>query len=247
MVKRMWPAVLVVLLFVAQTTWAQFMVRGGLSGGTGTGDWGRMWGMLIGIDELVPSRAYGWWSTQLDVSRSFTRLSDAGILAGVKLVDPFTSPPDTTRFENGFNATSITLGGRYEPCRRSLGFRQTPRRIISPFVGWHLGYTRFEHDQVGSTRSVAGLTSAHGVPVGASVGLLMGWGGPPETALDPNVSSTYWGVEISVDVGTTVWLKNHQIVPSVVTDLPGGLDAPVTPTISLRVTFMYRTAPVRGS
>lgn len=232
------------LFLVVGTGHAQLMVRAGIHGGTGTGDWGRVWGYRIGIDEFMPSRAYGWWSTQLDVVKSYARLADGGKLAGIELVDPFSSPPDTMDFRNSFNATAIVLGGRYEPCRRSLGFRQTPHRIVSPFVGWHLGYARFEHDQVSAPRGVTGLESAHGVPVGGSVGVLLGWGGPPEMALDPNVSSSYWGMEISLDVGTTVWLKNRRIVPQM-TSLPDGLKAPLAPTISVRVMLLYRTAPVR--
>jgi hypothetical protein len=54
----------------------------------------------------------------------------------------------------------------------------------------------------------------------------------------------YWGMEISLDVGMTVWLKNRRIVPEM-TGLPDGLNAPLAPTISVRVMLMYRTAPVR--
>ena len=223
---------------------AQFMVRAGVLGGRGTGEWGPVWGALVGIDELVPSRSYGWWSSRLDIAQATTRLADEARLAHVKVVNVFTTPPDTLFFGNSFRVTTITAGGRYEPCRHSLGFRQTPNRIVSPFVGWHLGYSRFEHERRGRAPGVSGLATSHGVPVGGSVGLLVGWGGPPAEALDPNVSSQYWGMEISLDVSTTVWLKNGQIIAPM-SSLPAGLDAPGAPTVTFQAMFMYRTAPVR--
>lgn len=222
----------------------QFIVRGGLFGGSDTGQWGRTGGFVIGIDELRPSKSTGWWSTRLDISYRWARLADDAKLSALALIDPVPSPPDTIPFKNSFTATSITIGARYEPCRPSLGFRQTPYQIISPFAAWHLGYARFEHDLAGRPRSVSGLQSAHGVPVGGSVGVMFGWGGPPENALDPNVSSAYWGVELSLDATMVVWVKNREVIGPV-SGLPDGLDAPTGPTITLRVMVTYRTAPVR--
>jgi len=242
--RRRWLTGLVLGVVVAPPVWAQFMARAGVLGGHGTGEWGAVWGVLVGIDELVPSRSYGWWSSRLDVAQATTRLADEKRLGGVKVVDLFTTPPDTLLFGNSFRITTASAGGRYEPCRRALGFRQTPNRIVSPFVGWHLGYSRFEHERRGHAPGVSGLATSHGVPVGGSVGLLLGWGGPPTEALDPNVSSHYWGVEVSLEVGTTVWLKNRQIIAPM-SSLPTGLNAPAAPTVALRLMFMYRTAPVR--
>jgi len=232
------------ILMSATRAHAQYTVRAGAATGGTVGEWGRVAGFLFGVDQMTPSRSFGWWSTHFNVERLSTRFERTEKLAGLRLIRTYTSPPETTAFKNSFSVTAITLGARYEPCRRWLGFRQTSKHLLSPFVGWYGGYMRMEHTGSREYHVAWTSVSSHGVPVGAVAGYFMGWGGPPENALDPGVSSTYTGLEIGLDVSSTAWISGHTFVAPRA-GLPDGLKTPYAPRVLLRVSIAHRTAPVR--
>jgi hypothetical protein len=200
--------------------------------------------VFFGIGQMTPTRSYGWWSTHFDLDRFTTRVEDETRLSGLRIINQHSVPPETTAFKNAFAITGIMLGARYEPCRSWLGFRQTANLLISPYVGWQSGYMRFEHDESTGLRGIGGVSAAHGIPVGGTAGVFIGWGGQPEGALDRSISSTYTGMEISLDVTGTAWISNRTFV-SAMTGFPEGLKAPALPRMLLRIALVHRTAPVR--
>lgn len=240
---RCWMS-LGILLASLTTAQAQYSFRVGPAGGGIMGDWGRVLGASAGVSRMVPSRSSGWWSTDFSVERFATRHEYGDRLAALRLVNPSVTPPETTAFANRFDATAMLFGARFEPCRRRFGFRQTPHRLISPFVGWYGGYARLEHDQGNASRGSQGISSTQGFPLAAFAGCFIGWGGPPENALRPDVSSTYTGIEIGLDVSTTAWIGNRTFLAPMA-GFPNGLKAPVAPRVLLRISAAYRTAPLR--
>ncbi len=224
---------------------AQHMFRFGYHAGSGVADWGPSSGIVIGFDELEYTRAHGWWTASVDAGHRRTKLRDGEKITRLRIIDPYRTRSDTTRLRNDFSVLWATIGGRYEPCRRYLGFRQTKNRIISPFVSFHVGYARMDHEQGIGGQGITGVGSPRGVPLGGAVGVMLGWGGPPEGSLDPNVSSTYWGAEIRLDATNTVWLKDRKLIRAQ-PGVTGDIYAPLWPMVTLRVMFMYRRAPVRS-
>ena len=220
---------------------AQFSLKAGLAGGTGTDDWGTAWGYHLGIDEQNETRGRGKWSMTLDLSRLITRLADDDAFSRVYLE---AGPSDTTWFANDFSATTVTLGGRYEPRRARLGFSQTVERIISPFVGFHAGYRRLDHGQ-SSTRQISGVHTSHGIPVGVTLGARVGWGGRPERSLEEEPLINYLGFEVALDLTTTIWMRNRRIVTAD-SGVLTAQSAPKWPMVALWLAFMYHRSEVYG-
>ena len=227
------------VLAAAPPASAQFSFRANGLVGSGLGDWGRSTGYGLGLDEMNLTGGSARWFTTLDVSFRGARLADASRLDGMYLE---ASTTDTLWFKNGFNDASVTVGVRVEPCVRWLGYRQTARSIISPFIGARVGYARFEHDQTGH-RKILGVYTSQGIPFVATLGTRIAWGGPPSRSLEEDPLIDYIGFELALDAVWTLWVKDRNVMTAV-SGLGEDQSAPSLPTLLLRISLVYHRAPL---
>lgn len=227
------------LLFLPAAADAQYALRVGGLAGTDLGDWGTTWGWHLGLDEHMPTRGPSRWSLGLDIGHRSAKLRESDPFQGLYLN---ASTVDTTWLRNAFGLTEMTLSGRFEPCRSWLGFRQTEDHIVSPFVAFHLGYARLDHDQSG-IRKLYGVKTAHGAPVGLTLGVRLGWGDRPELSLEETPLISYYGVEIALEVRHVVWLKDRELVDIALAGWPRIThSAPELPSVMLRVSAAFHKA-----
>jgi hypothetical protein len=221
-------------IFSIADSGAQYSIGIGGYAGSGTDDWGRVSGLLIGLDEKMPVGVRDLWSIQMVMMRGSVQLSNKNAVNGVYLK---ASPTDTTWLSSRFTTTGMLVGVRLEPQWKWTGFMRNRARIFSPYVSLNTGYRRIEHDQVGRMQ-ILGISTTHGIPLEAVAGVRIGRGKVSPRSLEASPPVDYVGVEVGIGASMVWWVKNKQIIEPLI-GITAGQKAPKWPVITLRLSLFY--------